>query len=114
MPIKDGMFVFENQLPGSYIALVSGEGLCFETDSIPFRIESDPVNNLHFKQTGWAMEVQSTHETVVKYSDSKAGGDLDIPIGHSTHCMPSAGPYKLSPPSCHTFSPDSSSSSWQS
>ena len=69
MPIKDGMFVFENQLPGSYIALVSGEGLCFETDSIPFRIESDPVNNLHFKQTGCAIEVHSSHETVLKFSD---------------------------------------------
>ena len=104
MPIKDGMFVFENQLPGSYIALVSGEGLCFETDSIPFRIESDPVNNLHFKQTGWAMEVHSSHETVLKFSDTGTSqGDLDIPIGHSVHCMPTPGPYKLTASSCHIF-----------
>ena len=114
MVVKNGAFLFENQLPGSYLALVEGEGLCWHSNSIPFKIESDPVNNVHFKQTGWIMEVQSTHETVVKYSDSKTGGDLDIPIGHSTHCMPSAGPYKLSPFSCHTFSPDSSSTSWQS
>ena len=104
IPIKDGMFVFENQLPGSYIALVSGEGLCFETDSIPFKIESDPVNNLHFKQTGWAMEVHSSHETVLKFSDTGTSqGDLDIPIGHSVHCMPTPGPYKLTASSCHIF-----------
>ena len=112
MTVKNGAFTFENQLPGSYLALVQGEGLCWSSDSLPFKIESDPVTNLHFKQTGWFMEVQSTHETVVKYSDSKPGGELDIPIGHSTHCMPSPGPYKLTPSSCHTFSPDSSSSSW--
>ena len=112
MAVKNGAFMFENQLPGSYLALVEGEALCWDSDSIPFKIESDPVSNLHFKQTGWFMEVQSTHETVVKYSDSKSGGDLDIPIGHSTHCMPSPGPYKLTASSCHTFSPDTSSGSW--
>ena len=114
MAVKNGAFLFENQLPGSYLAVVEGEGLCWHSDSIPFKIDSDPVNNVDFKQTGWIMEVQSTHETVVKYSDSKTGGDLDIPIGHSTHCMPSGGPYKLVPSSCHTFSPDTSSTSWQS
>lgn len=104
MVIKNGKFLFENQLPGSYMAVISGEGLCFESDSIPFKIESDPVKNLHFKQTGWVMGVQSTHETVLQYNDEKASnGDLDIPIGQSTHCMPSPGPYKLSTSSCHIF-----------
>jgi len=115
MVIKNGKFLFENQLPGSYMAVISGEGLCFESDSIPFKIESDPVKNLHFKQTGWVMGVQSTHETVLQYNDEKASnGDLDIPIGQSTHCMPSPGPYKLSTSSCHIFHQDASSSSWKS
>ena len=113
MPLKNGMFVFENQLPGSYVALVSGEGLCFETDSIPFKIESDPVNNLHFKQTGWVMEVHSSHETVLKFSDTGTSqGDLDIPIGHSVHCMPTPGPYKLTASSCHMFHQDEAANTW--
>ena len=113
MPLKNGQFMFENQLPGSYIALVSGEGLCFESDSVPFKIESDPVNNLHFKQTGWVMEVHSTHETVVKFSDSGSSqGDLDIPIGHSVHCMPAPGPYSLATTSCHMFHQDEAANTW--
>jgi len=116
MEIKNGAFLFENQLPGSYIALVQGlHGLCFQTDSIPFKIESDPVDNLHFQQTGWVMDVQSSHETVVKFTDTKdTHGDLDIPIGQSTHCMPSPGPYKLSTVSCHIFHEDASSTGWKS
>ena len=114
MKVKDGKFLFENQLPGSYIAIIHGDGLCFEKDSIPFKIESDPVSSLHFKQTGWVMEVQSSHETVLRFSDADEGqGELDIPIGQSEHCMPAPGPYKLSTAaSCHTFFQDAASSSW--
>merc|ERR1712027_157122 len=35
------------------------------------------------------MEVQSSHETVLRFSDADEGqGELDIPIGQSEHCMP--------------------------
>jgi len=112
---QNGAFSFENQLPGSYVVVVDETGLCWDNSMVSFNIESDPVDNLVFKQTGWMMDVQSTHETVLKYSDSKdLNGELDIPIGHSTHCMPSPGSYKLTTSSCHIFNPDTSSSSWSS
>jgi len=112
---QNGAFSFENQLPGSYVVVVDETGLCWDHSMVSFNIESDPVDRLVFKQTGWVMDVQSTHETVLKYSDSKdLSGELDIPIGHSTHCMPSPGSYKLTTSSCHLFNPDTSSSSWSS
>jgi len=112
---QNGAFSFENQLPGSYMVMVDETGLCWDNNMVTFNIESDPVDNLVFKQTGWIMEVQSTHEAVLKYSDSKdLHGELDIPIGHSSHCMPSPGSYKLTTSSCHIFHPDTSSSSWTS
>jgi len=112
---QNGAFSFENQLPGSYMVVVDETGLCWENNMVTFNIESDPVDNLVFKQTGWIMDVQSTHETVLKYSDSKdLSGELDIPIGHSSHCMPSSGSYKLTTSSCHIFQPDTTSSSWSS
>ena len=116
MTVKKGEFMFENQLPGAYLAFVKGDGLCFQSEAVPFKIESDPINSLHFTQTGWMMDVQSSHETVLKYSDdkNKEQGDLDIPIGPSTHCLPSSGPYKLSTSSCHIFHEDQSSTSWSS
>jgi len=112
---QNGVFSFENQLPGSYMVVVDETGLCWDNSMVNFNIESDPIDNLIFKQTGWIMDVQSSHEAVLKYSDSTGGqGDLDIPIGHSTHCMPSPGPYKLTTSSCHMFNPDTTSSSWSS
>merc|ERR1719427_1502515 len=93
--------------------MVDETGLCWDNNMVTFNIESDPVDNLVFKQTGWIMEVQSTHEAVLKYSDSKdLHGELDIPIGHSSHCMPSPGSYKLTTSSCHIFHPDTTSSTW--
>jgi len=110
---QHGVFSFENQLPGSYAVVVDESGLCWDNSMVSFNIESEPVDNLVFKQTGWIMDVQSSHETVLKYSDSnKIQGDLDIPIGHSTHCMPSSGSYKLTTSSCHMFNPDTTSSTW--
>jgi len=112
---QNGVFSFENQLPGSYVVVVDETGLCWDNSMVTFNIESDPIDNLVFKQSGWIMDVQSSHETVLKYSDSKdVQGELDIPIGHSSHCMPSPGAYKLSTSSCHIFHPDTTSSSWSS
>ena len=110
---QNGVFSFENQLPGSYVVVVDESGLCWDNSMVSFNIESEPVDSLVFKQTGWIMDVQSSHETVLKYSDSnEIQGDLDIPIGHSSHCMPSPGPYKLTTSSCHIFNPDTTSSTW--
>jgi len=112
---QNGAFNFENQLPGSYVVVVDETGLCWDNSMVTFNIESDPIDNLVFKQSGWIMDVQSSHETVLRYSDTKdVQGELDIPIGHSSHCMPSPGPYKLSTSSCHIFQPDTTSSSWSS
>jgi hypothetical protein len=60
-----------------------------------------------------SLHIESTHGTVPKYSDSKdLHGELDIPIGHSAHCVSSPGSYKLNTSSYHIFNPDTSSSSW--
>ena len=92
--------------------VVDETDLCSDNYMVSFIIESDPVDNFEFKQTGWIMDVQSTHESV-NYSDFKdLNGELDIPFGYSTHCMPSPGSYKLSASSCHIFNPDMSFSSW--
>jgi len=110
---QNGAFSFENQLPGSYVVTVDETGLCWANSIISFNIESDPIDNLVFKQNGWIMDVQSSHETVLKYSDSQdLHGELDIPIGPSTHCMPSPGPYKLTTSSCHIFNPEASANGW--
>jgi len=102
---KNGRFSFDNQLPGSYLVTVDqAAGFCWENHAISFSIDSEPVDKLQFVQTGWVIEVQSSHETVLKYSEfDQMVGELDIPIGQSVHCLPSPGPYALSPSSCHTF-----------
>jgi len=100
---KNGRFNFDNQLPGSYMVTIDQTaGLCWANHAISFNIESEPVDKLQFQQTGWMMEVLSSHETVLVYS-GEGSGELDIPIGQSVHCLPSPGPYNLVPESCHIF-----------
>ena len=102
---KAGKFNFANQLPGSYVVRVEESGLCWKNHLITFNIESEAVSDLEFEQTGWVMEVQSSHETQLLYSGSSPGGELDIPVGPSSHCLASPGPYSLATSSCHTFLP---------
>ena len=62
-----------------------------------------------------SLNIGSTHGTVPKYSDSKdLHGELDIPIGHSAHCVSSPGSCKLNTSSYHIFNPDTSPPSWPS
>lgn len=98
---KEGKFSFANQLPGSYVVRVEESGLCWENHRVSFNIEAEPVDDLKFQQTGWVMEVHSSHETQLTFP----GGELDIPVGPSSHCLDSPGPYKFSTSSCHTFHP---------
>jgi hypothetical protein len=62
-----GMFIFENQLPGRYTLMVVNSGLCWRQPSISFTIESEAVDSLELVQTGWVMEVHSSHETQLRY-----------------------------------------------
>ena len=98
---KEGKFSFANQLPGSYVVRVEESGLCWENHLVSFNIEAEPVDDLKFQQTGWVMEVHSSHETQLTFP----GGELDIPVGPSSHCLDSPGPYKFATSSCHTFHP---------
>jgi hypothetical protein len=61
-----GVFIFENQLPGRYTLMVVNSGLCWRQPSISFTIESEAVDSLELVQTGWVMEVHSSHETQLR------------------------------------------------
>jgi hypothetical protein len=61
-----GAFIFENQLPGRYTLMVVNSGLCWRQPSISFTIESEAVDSLELVQTGWVMEVHSSHETQLR------------------------------------------------
>ena len=106
---KEGAFSFANQLPGSYVVRVEESGLCWKNHMLSFSIESESVDSLEFQQTGYMMEVHSSHETQLVYSAKGDTGELDIPVGPSSHCLPSPGPYSLATSSCHTFLPGAES-----
>ena len=115
---RGGSFTFENQLPGRYTLTVINSQLCWHQPAISFNIESESVDNLELVQTGWIMEVHSSHETQLRYyqeqgtAASRAGGVLDIPVGPSSHCLPAQATFSLEPIGCHQFHADAKSQRW--
>ena len=78
--VEKGKFSFQNQLPGRYSIAVEEAGLCWEKPSIVFNIESESKEDLDFVQTGWGMEIHSSHETTLKFKskDEKITGEFLI------------------------------------
>ena len=75
-PVEAGRFSFQHQLPGRYTVAVQEAGLCWDQPQIVFNIEAESVEDLKFVQTGWIMEVHSSHQTSLKYrtADSQLTG----------------------------------------
>ena len=55
---------------------LEAEALCWAEPAIRFSIDSESKEDLKFVQTGWKMEVHSSHETRLKFktADGKYSG----------------------------------------
>jgi hypothetical protein len=105
LAVQDGKFSFQNQLPGRYSIAVDEAGLCWEKPAIIFNIDSESKEDLEFVQTGYGIEIHSTHETSLRFKtkDEKLTGTLDIPVGPSSHCLPADAEFTLQSSGCHQF-----------
>jgi len=114
--VEQGRFSFQNQLPGRYsISVGDHANLCWQKPAIAFSIESDSKEDLEFVQTGWVMEVHASHETTlkVKNTEGKVVGNLDVPVGSSSHCMSTNTEHILQTTSCHQFQGENKGYKWK-
>jgi len=112
--VVNGVYRFQNQLPGSYSLSVKESAFCWDSPSIVFNIGSESKEDLNFAQTGWVMDVHSTHSTGIKYTSSngKDVGEVDLQAGASQLCMKMNSEYTIQSSSCHQFQGENKGFKW--
>eukprot|EP00088_Acartia_fossae_P034516 TRINITY_DN3542_c0_g1_i4.p1 TRINITY_DN3542_c0_g1~~TRINITY_DN3542_c0_g1_i4.p1 ORF type:complete len:1220 (+),score=313.21 TRINITY_DN3542_c0_g1_i4:29-3661(+) len=113
--VVNGRYSFQNQLPGRYsLAIQKSSGLCWDSPNIDFNIGSESKEDLNFSQTGWVLDIKSSHATSLKYKskDGKDSGELEVTAGSTQLCMKTNSEYTFQSASCHQFAGENKGFKW--
>uniref|UniRef100_A0A7E4W2T9 Carboxypeptidase regulatory-like domain-containing protein n=1 Tax=Panagrellus redivivus TaxID=6233 RepID=A0A7E4W2T9_PANRE len=90
--------------PGGYSLSVKGTPSCWEKEELQFQIRDSDVSNVHFKQTGYKIVVNTDYPVSLSWtSASKKNGGVQINPKESSFCVPFAEEYTATLLACHVF-----------
>lgn len=69
---NQGTFKFERVLPGKYQLRVQNPDFCWENSQLDINVVDSDITDIKFKQTGYSMTYDSTHNLDVAVTKSKS------------------------------------------
>ncbi|XP_063398265.1 BOS complex subunit NOMO1-like isoform X2 [Mytilus trossulus] len=106
---KEGIFYFENVMPGKYKAILMHDTWCWKEKTIDIEVTDKDLTGIKFIQTGYILKCSISHEIKLHFAhEKKVGtvGSFNLNKGKNRFCLAQPGVYKLTPDSCHKFEKD--------
>ncbi|XP_071122767.1 BOS complex subunit NOMO1-like [Mytilus edulis] len=106
---KEGIFYFENVMPGKYKAILMHDTWCWKEKTIDIEVTDKDLKGIKFIQTGYILKCSISHEIKLHFAhEKKVGtvGSFNLNKGKNRFCLAQPGVYKLTPDSCHKFEKD--------
>ncbi|CAC5408303.1 Nodal modulator 2,Nodal modulator 3,Nodal modulator 1 [Mytilus coruscus] len=106
---KEGIFYFENVMPGKYKAILMHDTWCWKEKTIDIEVTDKDLTGIKFIQTGYILKCSISHEIKLHFAhEKKVGtvGSFNLNKGKNRFCLAQPGVYKLTPDSCHKSSPE--------
>uniref|UniRef100_T1IP66 SD-repeat containing protein B domain-containing protein n=1 Tax=Strigamia maritima TaxID=126957 RepID=T1IP66_STRMM len=101
--LLDKKFNFDSVLPGDYEIGIVKEEWCWLKNKLQINVATRDVNKLEFIQSGYVMNVVSSHETVLNYALNEEKNTFKAKKGPNSLCVAQDGVYELTATGCHRF-----------
>ena len=106
---KEGMFQFDNIMPGKYKVTLMHDTWCWKEKTVDIEVTDKDLTGIKFIQTGYILKCSISHEIKLDFAhEKKVGtvGSFDLNKGKNRFCLAQPGVYKLTTDSCHRFEKD--------
>ena len=98
-------FEFKDILSGQYKLSIIKPEWCWENEDIEIKVQNTDINNLIFKQIGYAMFYTSQHDITADWQsdENNSKGNIILSKSKDKICLPKEGKYVIKPKSCYKF-----------
>ncbi|XP_060516095.1 BOS complex subunit NOMO3 [Cylas formicarius] len=106
--VKDSKYYATNMSPGFYEIILKPNKYCWKTNKHTLNVNSLSVEAPHFIQTGYLVNVVSSHDVKILYNTIGDGklSEVKISRGTTSFCVNAPGEYKFLIRSCHSYDSD--------